>query len=601
MKTRSRRQQGLFGDLGPSKKKKKKKKKILKKPSRKKTANRKKRSTGPKKKPVSKKTKRRTTSNARRSTPSPASRRGKNENDGSRDGATARKLASRQREISVSEFFTKNRHLLGFDNPRKALLTTIKEAVDNSLDACEEAEILPELFVEIRPTKRDDRFLVIVEDNGPGIVKSQIPQIFARLLYGSKFHSRKQQRGQQGIGISAAAMYGQITTGKPVRVVSRIGKRHPAQAATLKIDTVRNRPEVVRQSSVNWDRAHGTRIELELEARVQRGKQSVDEYLLQTAISNPHVQISYKNWDGETRVFERATRKAPPPAREIKPHPYGVEVGLLGNMLRHTEAKKLGAFLKKEFSRVSPKVAAQIAKQSGLTSDTWVRSIDDEQTEALQSAMQRVKLMAPATNCVTPIGEAGLVAGLKKELNADVYLANTRSPKIYRGNPFVVEVALAYGGELVADDSVRVLRLANRVPLLYQNGACACSKAVVTTDWRNYLLTQPRGSLPLGPMVVLLHVASVWVPFTSEAKEAVAHYPEILKEMRLALQEMGRKVATHIRKQRREADQLKKKSYIQAYLPAIGEALRDILELSETQANKTVSNLRHILEKSRKM
>lgn len=124
----------------------------------------------------------------------------------------ADRIAAKQREISVSEFFLKNRHLLGFDNAKKALLTTIKEAVDNSLDACEEAKILPEILIEVKQLQ-EDRFVVIVEDNGPGVVREQIPKIFGKLLYGSKFHSMKQSRGQQGIGISAAGMYGQLTTG----------------------------------------------------------------------------------------------------------------------------------------------------------------------------------------------------------------------------------------------------------------------------------------------------------------------------------------------------------------------------------------------------
>src|SRR5205807_2415206 len=127
--------------------------------------------------------------------------------------ATAQSMAASQRDISVSEFFAKNRHLLGFDNPRKALLTTIKEAVDNSLDACEEAGILPEVWVHIESTG-SNRYKIGVQDNGPGILKKQIPLIFGKLLYGSKFHRLRMSRGQQGIGISAAGMYGVLTTGK---------------------------------------------------------------------------------------------------------------------------------------------------------------------------------------------------------------------------------------------------------------------------------------------------------------------------------------------------------------------------------------------------
>ena len=178
-------------------------------------------------------------------------------------------LAKKQREISVASFFEKNRHLLGFDNPRKSLLTTIKEAVDNSLDACEEANILPEINVELIELS-ENRFRVVVEDNGPGIVKKQIPNIFAKLLYGSKFFKLSQSRGQQGIGISASVLYSQLTTGKPARITSRISKKHDAHYYELHIDTQNNKPEIIKEETVKWNKEHGTRIEMDLEGSYQK-------------------------------------------------------------------------------------------------------------------------------------------------------------------------------------------------------------------------------------------------------------------------------------------------------------------------------------------
>src|SRR3989344_1183279 len=162
----------------------------------------------------------------------------------------AYELAKRQKEISVAEFFTKNRHLLGFDNKRKALLMAVKEAVDNSLDACEEARVLPEISVEIIQMS-EFKYKVIIEDNGPGIVKKQIPNIFAKLLYGSKFHTMKQARGQQGIGISAAVLYGQLTTGKPARITSRTSPKQPPHYFELHINTQQNRPEIMLDKEVS--------------------------------------------------------------------------------------------------------------------------------------------------------------------------------------------------------------------------------------------------------------------------------------------------------------------------------------------------------------
>ncbi len=269
----------------------------------------------------------------------------------------AQRLAGKQREISVSEFFTKNRHLLGFDNPRKALLTTVKEAVDNSLDACEEAGIAPDLLVTIE-TISETRLKVTVADNGPGIVKNQIPKIFAKLLYGSKFHSLKQSRGQQGIGISAAGMYGQLTTGKPIVITSKPHPRKPAHYYELHIDTRRNNPEIVKETDVEWDFARtGTEVTIELEAKYLKGRHSVDQYLEATALANPHVHLRYINPEGVETDYPRETNQLPKQPIEIKPHPYGVELGMLIKMLRDTHESNLGTFLCKEFSRITPRAA----------------------------------------------------------------------------------------------------------------------------------------------------------------------------------------------------------------------------------------------------
>src|SRR5213593_806960 len=227
--------------------------------------------------------------------------------------ASAVEMGARQRDISVSEFFTKNRHLLGFDNPRKALLTCVKEAVDNALDAAEEAGILPDVLVNVEvagngsapPASQATRFRVTVIDNGPGIVRQQIPPIFAKLLYGSKFHSLRQSRGQQGIGISAAGMYGQLTTGKPVQIISRTSARSPAHFFEVQIDTKKNEPLILEKKQIDWGSPRGTQVTMEVEGRYQKGRASVDEYVEQTIIANPHVQLTYLTPEGETKEYRR--------------------------------------------------------------------------------------------------------------------------------------------------------------------------------------------------------------------------------------------------------------------------------------------------------
>jgi DNA topoisomerase VI subunit B len=530
--------------------------------------------------------------------------------------ATAESMATRQREISVSEFFTKNRHLLGFDNPAKALLTTVKEAVDNSLDACEEAGILPDLLVEIRETSAASakegvaavapaasaRFRVIVEDNGPGIVKAQIPKIFAKLLYGSKFHRLKQSRGQQGIGISAAGLYGQLTTGKPVLITSKTGKGRPAFQIQLRIDTKRNQPDVVGDTTVEWTeegsmdvdgararpREHGTRVEIELVAAYRGGRTGVQEYLEQTVVANPHLALTYVNPKGERSEFPRVTSELPREAQEIKPHPHGVELGMLHTMLSDSEGKTVKEVLVDDFSRISPAVAAQICQMAKVNPKTPATRIHGDELDRLHKALGQVKVMAPPATAVVPIGEALLIEGLKRRFTkADFYVSATRPPSVYRGNPFVVEVGLAYGGDLPLDEPADIMRFANRVPLQYQPKSCAISESVYQTNWRGYELQQPKGGLPVAPMAIAVHLASVWVPFTSEAKEAVAHYDELLRELKLAIQECGRKLAAHLRARAHLERDAKRRSLFEKYIPEVAQSISDILGVAKDKAEKS--------------
>lgn len=570
---------------------------------------------------------------------------------------TAETLAQRQREISVSEFFLKNRHLLGFDSPRRALLTAVKEAVDNSLDACEEAGILPEVSVDleqIAPT----RFRMTVTDNGPGIVRAQVPKIFAKLLYGSKFHRLRMARGQQGIGISAAGMYGQLTTGRATEIISRTSRSRPAHRMDVLLDTRANRPILLREEECDWRPAfphpdrpgesvvydHGTAVTIELEAAYVRGRLSVDEFLQQCAIANPHAQIHFRirlkprdeaSGDDEAssanaataevgssspaasevatppdaaawRSFRRAVEQMPEPPAEILPHPHGVELGMLMQVLKDTSSRSLRSALATEFSRVSDRTALEICQRAGLDPAARPARIAHNDAETLYRAIQNTKLMRPPTNCLAPIGEAAIVAGLQKEVRADFVTAVSRPPAVYRGNSFLIEAGLASwrpgeheGDGAAADDPVRLLRFANRVPLLYQAGACALTRAVIGVNWKTYGLAQPKGALPIGPVVLLIHIASVWVPFTSESKDAVAAYPEILREATFALQECGRRLAQFLGRRRREEEARRKREYIETYIPHLAHGLAAILGLSDRAQADLSARLSKLLAHSR--
>jgi DNA topoisomerase-6 subunit B len=543
--------------------------------------------------------------------------------------STAHEMAGRQRDISVSEFFLKNRHLLGFDSPSKALLSTVKEAVDNALDACEEAGVLPEIQVEVFDDG-DNIFTVVVEDNGPGILENQIARIFGKLLYGSKFHKLSQSRGQQGMGIAAAGMYAQLTTGKSLHVISRVEGEPMAAELYVSIDTAKNRPALHGRKKIKWDRPHGTRVEAEMEGRYPKGLHSIDMYLKQTAIASPYVTFHYKGPRDQQVSYTRSSTGLPPRPTEIKPHPRGVELGRLIQMLNNSSSRSLLQFLQNEFSRVGRKTAQEIVQHAGrkLTERSLPKRIAHVQAKALYRAIRKVPVSAPRTDCVVPIGEPRLYEGMRKEIDADFYIVKTRPPAVYRGNPFQIEVGLAYGQPggadltvdergrihktahhkrnasetlvLNADEPAQLLRFANRVPLLYEQGACAITRAVLQTNWRSYGLKQPKGALPIAPMVILVHLASVWVPFTSEAKEAIAPYPEVIKELKLGLQACARKLAEHLRQESRLKREYEKRSHIEKYLPHVGIALQEMLELTDDQRDQSVARLDDVLDQTRK-
>ena len=509
---------------------------------------------------------------------------------------TAEDLAKDQRDISVSEFFEKNRHLLGYDNKVKALLTVVREAVDNSLDACEEARIVPTLKVIVKELENaKDRYRVIVEDNGPGIIKENVSMVFGKLLFGSKFHRLRQSRGQQGIGISGAVLYSQLTSGKSIKIISSIGdgKTHNME---LMIDSFKNEPEILKDEIKEGKDWHGVRIEMDVEGKYIEHQQSILEYLKQTAISNPYAEITFISPNGKTK-FERSTTSLPVPPKSIKPHPHGIEIGILRRMLRTTNTRNLIGFLVSDFSRVGQSSAKEILRIAKLENKITPKSLDGAQTEKFFQAIQKVQLIKPPLDCLSPLKEKLIEDGLTKQLKPEYVVAITRPPDVYRGNPFEIEVAIAYGGELNQAGGAALYRFANRVPLLYQAGDCALSKATSEIEWKRYGLEHSsNSSLPSGPVVIFIHIVSVWVPFTSESKEAIASYSEIIKEAKLALQDAGRKLSIYVNKKKRAQESEMRANLFEKYIPEVSDALA---RLSGGNKEKISRGLDTILKKGK--
>ncbi len=387
----------------------------------------------------------------------------------------AEELAKKQKEISIAEFFEKNKHILGYSNPARSLITCVKEAVDNALDACEDAGILPDILVKIRRVEKNV-YRITIEDNGPGIIKEQIPKVFGKLLYGSRFHVIRQSRGQQGIGISSAVLYAQLTTGKPAEITSKVANSK-AYKLSIFINTKNNEPEVISEEEVEWYMPSGTKIELEIVGSyTKEKKQSVYEYLKETSVANPHAKITFVDPDGEIVVFERISEQIPEIPKEIKPHPHGIELGTLMNMLKNTKAKDVKSFLTSEFVRVGEKTAEEVLKKAGLK-NTIPKKLSRDEVVKLLNAFRETNFLPPPTDCLSPIGEDAIMISLMVEYNPEFVFALTRKPKVYSEHPFLIEVGLSYGGELKGDDKVSMLRFVIKLPLLDQQRGCALTRA----------------------------------------------------------------------------------------------------------------------------
>ena len=515
--------------------------------------------------------------------------------------ADAENIASKQKQISISEFFEKNKHFLGFDTLQRAVITAVKEAVDNSLDACEEARILPTIKVEINKLK-GDKLELICQDNGPGIPRNSVENVFGKFLLGSRFHAIRQTRGQQGIGITGVVMYSQLTTGSKTHVISKIKSDSSAVHVDLGLDTRKNKATKSNEIRDVWfedgeEVVSGLKIKTVMKAKYQRGRQSVHQYLRMTSIVNPHATIQLIVRDADGEIIEqghwiRTTEKLPRVVEEIKPHPHGIHLGQLQRMLKEADERKLTSFLRHNFSGVSMRAAKEILGKAELEEGRTPVRIKADEAQAMLDSFQEVKLLAPPTDCLSPIEEILIKKGLSKAIDSRFASTVTRKPAVSQGNPFQIEVGLVFGGDLAADGPIEVLRFANRVPLMYQQGGCLLTKALESVDWKRYGLDHPGGKgLPKGPAAVLIHLASTNVQFTSEAKEAVSDNLEVKEEIRKALLEVGRGLKNHLKKSKQRKKAQEKFDLINIILPEISRKSSEMLGRDEPDLSPVITRI----------
>ncbi|MCL5789226.1 MAG: DNA topoisomerase VI subunit B [Candidatus Thermoplasmatota archaeon] len=504
-----------------------------------------------------------------------------------------RELETDRKEVSISEFFDKNKQMLGFDSPQKALFMTVKEAVDNSLDACADAGILPEISIKIEEAGKE-RYRVEITDNGPGIVRSEVANSFGKMLYGSRFFKERQTRGQQGLGISAAILYAQKTAGFPTEIITKVEGDLTAFHFVLDIDIKKNSPHVISTTPEIWDVKSGLKIILVLRGKYVSGKQSVEEYIRESAIANPHstfhLTLPDKRFD-----IERSVNEPPQIPIAVKPHPHGVELGELISILKEYENEKIEDVLEDKFSRVTKQTAKALVEKSKLKDKKISRMTRDDFEELLKT-IRETEFMEPKKDCLSPIGEEPLfksaMNSFKEYHPAYFSQAVVRGPFVFSGHPFLVEAIAIYGGDLPKEEPIKVLRFANRVPLLYQQGSCAITRAISSLNWNQYGFSQPvKDQLPIGPLIIAVHVASTKIPFTSEAKEAIATVPEIMDALDILLKGVARQIKTMRKKEAHKGQVEEKFALIEQILPQIAAKSSKILGLEPPDITPIISKV----------
>jgi DNA topoisomerase VI subunit B len=511
---------------------------------------------------------------------------------------------------STAEYFSKNLQQVGFSSPLKAVLTTLKEAVDNSLDACEQAGILPEIEVQIQKvgtgsSKNTDLIKITVEDNGPGIDAEDLAKVFGEYLASSKFGKGQCSRGQQGIGISAATTWAQLTNAKGAFVLSKTPSQRKAVKGQVDVDIKSNTGILRNKETVDWDRKSGTRVEFTIDGRIQlNGDGGLITYLEGTVLVNPHLTLKYKLLDNDWMHVERVTNQVPEIPGATLPHPHTFK---LGEFITHSTLYgkiTLDKFLKTGFSRISDqslKDFTQKGMPKGLL-NTTITSLKQDDFKKVFQAVQDTELMAPSTKSVLTVGEDALSKSIQRLGEVDFFSVVTRKPAICDFKPVVVEVALArfISRNQEADEPVQLLRFANRVPLQFDKSGCAITWAIESVNWKSYGLSQPKGSLPLGPYVFAVSLTSPFIKFKNASKETIDASEELVEEIRRALMQAGQKLSRHIKKEFKEADLERKLAHIEQFGPILVETLVRITKSPEGRRVKAEEGLRKLLGRDSK-
>lgn len=513
---------------------------------------------------------------------------------------------------STAEYFAKNLQQVGFSSPTKAVLTTLKEAVDNSLDACEETGILPNIKVIIKKVgkgslRNTDQISITVEDNGPGILERDVAKVFGEYLASSKFGKGRCSRGQQGIGISAATTWAMQTTAKGVKVITKTAKQKKAFSCRVQVDLKNNRGHVKDQKMINWDRKNGTLIEFLIDGRVQlNGEAGVVAFLRSNVLVNPHLTIEYELMDQEPVVIERVSEEVPKIPEAMAPHPHTMKLGEFLGHARLFDKMIVGDWLKSAFSRVTDQTLSELSshgvKKASLKKN--LVELKDQDFKNIFMGMQDCELKPPSTRTVLSIGEEGLAKSILRLGDVDYFSVVTRKPTICDFKPVQIEIALARllgkNQNVDSEETVQVLRFANRVPLQFDKAGCAIVKGITSVNWKSYGLKQSRSSLPMGPYIIAVSLVSPFIKFKNASKETVDASEELVEEIRRALMQAGQRLSRHLRREHKENILESKIQHIEKFAPILVEGLVRITESNEERKDKAHQGLLKLLGRETK-
>ena len=450
--------------------------------------------------------------------------------------------------------------------------------MENSLDAAEVIQVPPDIYIRLSQDEdkgQSKAYALRVEDNGCGIPPQQVPLSFGQFLVSSKY-KLKQARGTFGLGGTMAILYGQITTNKPVCIVSSTGQSRIFKYV-LMIDIERNRPVILDRKIVrNTRKWHGTIVELHLEGDYQKARSRILEYLKLTAMVNPYANITFVDPKGRLYLFERKSERVPPPPKETLPHPHGVDVETLQRIIRTTTCTNMLDFMKEHFHRVGEQTARQFLKYANIDESLNPKSLRPDDIVELVRAMKNFEeFLPPDASCLSPIGEDLMRTGILKELEPRFMAVSQRKPSAYSGHPFIVEVAIAYGGKVPSKGDIVLYRFANKIPLMYDESGDVSWKVLRSINWRRY------GVSPGMPIAVIVHICSTKIPYKTVGKELIADIPEISREIMNGVREVARRLRAYLMRRRHIERQRRRLNIFSRYLPKIASFSANLAGLGQ--------------------